>query len=278
MALTTSTNLVVPEVFGALIREKAIGKSIMLGLANVSDTLVGTAGDSVTFPKWNLLGDAQEMAEGDSINMEALTQSTQKVEIKQVGKGVTVLDRARLTSLGDPVEEAGVQIGDVIARKLDDDLITVAKTTPLTSPASGATTITANDLDDALNLFGDEQDADTFEGIVIHPKLKNSFLSMAEFVSTENATVEKGNGIVKRNILGTFRGIPVIMTTKGTYDSVTSKCQTLIIKKNALGLIYKREIFPEQQRDIEKKAWKLTADAMYAPALINDAGVILVQA
>lgn len=63
-----------------------------------------------------------------------------------------------------------------------------------------------------------------------------------------NATVTTGNGLVRNGLLGFFRGIPVYVSDKGTYNGTSNECITFIIKKNALGYKMKKNIDIELEK------------------------------
>ncbi|PJI07664.1 MULTISPECIES: hypothetical protein [Clostridium] len=279
MAFTGSmrADMLIPEVYTPFIEQAILTNSVMLGFADINNDLQGQPGDSITIPKWSLGSSAIILTEGDSIPYDKLVHTTQKIELQQFAKGFQITDRALLASYGDPVGEMAKQIGQLIAEKLDDTVVSVAGTTPLVSNCASATTITAAEVDTALNLYGDKQNISDFEGIIINPKLKSAFINMPEFVNSTNTTVTKDNGIIKQNIIGDFRGISVILSSKGTWDATNSQCVTYIIKKGSLLVPYKRHLNTEQARDIDTKSTKINADLIAGVGLVNDAGIVAIK-
>lgn len=277
MTTTMRTDVLIPEVYAPLIAQAIEENSVMLGMCDVDTTLERQAGDSLTIPKWTLGSSAIKLVEGEAIPYDKLTHTTQKIDLFQLAKGYEITDRALLATIGDPVGEMARQIGLLISEALDNEVIEVAKTTPLIFNCAAKTAITETELDEALNLYGDQQNIDTFEGIIINPKLKSSFLQMDSFIKADNTSVKKENGIIKRGIIGQFRGIDIILSSKGTYDSTNSQCITYIVKKGSLLTTYKRELNPEQARDIDRKVTKVNADLITGVGLVNDAGIIVVK-
>ena len=213
--------LIKPMVYAPLVREKFEGKikvgNMAINLGYLSNT---TVGETVTFPKWKLLSDAEDVVKGTAIGTESLDQDSSTATIKMVApKGTQIYDMDNLTMLGNAINESAEQHGAIIARKLDADLITEALTSPLKSATTGAKAITGLELLTALTLYGDERDTEDFAGIVINSLLLPSFIAMAEFTSVEKTYNVNGNGIVSGGVVGYFLGIPVVMTDKGTYDS-----------------------------------------------------------
>ena len=271
--------LIKPMVYAELTREKFKGKirvaKLAVDLGYLQNT---TVGETVTFPKWKLLSDATDVVKGTAIQTESLDQDSQTATIKMVApKGTQIYDIDNLTILGNAINESAEQHGKLIARKLDADLITAALTSDLKSATAAANAITGAEMLTALTLYGDERDTEDFAGIAINSLLLPSFIGMVEFTSTEKTFATDGNGIVRDGLVGYFLGIPVFMTDKNTYDAVKSECITLIIKKNALGFMTKRDVNVEEDREPSFKRSTIYTDMVYAVALLADDGVVVVR-
>ncbi|ABR48999.1 hypothetical protein Amet_2849 [Alkaliphilus metalliredigens QYMF] len=275
--------LIKPDIYAGLVREKFEGKMKIGNLATNLGILANTTvGETVTFPKWKLIGDPTEMQKGDSIDTEELQQTSSQATIKQIGKGVRVYDIENITALGNAIDEGATQQGKVFARKLDLDLIEEALTSPLQSTVADATAITSDEINQGLQLFGDEADVEEIEGIVAHSLLVPSFLSMDGFVDAQKTFTADGSGIQRNGLLGYFRGIQVFIADHskgavGTYDNISNKCNTFIIKKGALGYMQKRGINIELDRVAKIKASDIFGDYIYAVKLLNDAGVVVLS-
>jgi hypothetical protein len=271
--------LIKPAVYAPLVREKFEGKirvaKMAVDLGYLTNT---TVGETVTFPKWKLLSDATDVTKGTPIDTESLDQDSSTATIKMVApKGTQIYDIDNLTILGNAINESAEQHGKLIARKLDSDLIVAALTSDLKSATAAANAITAAEMLSALTLYGDERDTEDFAGIVINSLLLPSFIGMAEFTSTEKTFTTDGNGIVRDGLVGYFLGIPVYMTDKGTYDTTLNECVTLIIKKNSLGFMTKRDINVEEDREPAYKRSTIYTDMIYAVALLAEDGVVVVR-
>ena len=271
--------LIKPAVYAPLVREKFEGKIRVARMATDLGYLQNTTvGETVTFPKWKLLSDATDVTKGTPIDTESLDQDSSQATIKMVApKGTQIYDIDNLTILGNAINESAEQHGKLIARKLDADLITVALTSDLKSATAAAKAITGAEMLTALTLYGDERDTEDFAGIVINSLLLPSFIGMDEFTSTEKTFTADGNGIVRDGLVGYFLGIPVFMTDKGTFDSVANECVTLIIKKNSIGFMTKRDINVEEDREPSYKRSTIYTDMIYAVALLAEDGVVVVR-
>ncbi len=272
-------SLIKPNVYAELVREKFEGRVKVLQLASDLGNIPEFAshGETIVFPKWALISDASEMSKGTALVPEELQQTQSSATVKQVGKAIRVFDSENLTAIGNQLDEGARQTSIVMARKIDTDLIAEMMTSDLKSATANAKAITSIELDNALQLYGDERDVDDFAGIIVNSLLIPSFMGMKEFVDAMNTTVTTGNGLVRNGLLGFFRGIPVYVSDKGTYNGVSNECITFIIKKNALGYKMKKNIDIELEREAKLKATDIVADMMYAVKLVADDGVVIVK-
>jgi len=271
--------LIIPSVYADLVREKIVGKVKVANFAvDLGFLTNSTVGETVTFPKWKLLGDAEDVVKGVAVGTESLAQESTTATIKMVApKGVTVFDMDNITALGNAIDEAASQQAVQIARKIDLDLITEALTSPLKSATASGVLITAAELNAALMLYGDEQDVEEFEGIVVNSLLLPSFVAMPEFTSIEKTYQGATNGVVTGGVIGYFRGYKVCMANHGTYDSAKAECITLIIKKKSLGIMNKRDIKVEEDRKPALFCSDIFSNKVYAVHLTAEDGVVVVR-
>lgn len=272
------SNLIIPEVYAGIVREKFLGRVKVANLvADLGFLKNTTVGDTVTFPKFRTITNPNEVVKGTPIEVEELTQTSSQATIKQVGKGVRVYDIDDLTAFGNFVQESATQQAIVFARKLDLDLIEEAKTSPLKHSVEVKDKLTSTDLNGALNLYGDEQDTEDFSGIVINSVLLPSLYAMPEFIDKTKTIVSENNGIITNGLVGFYRNIPVFLSDHGTYDDTNQEPITLIIKKNSLGYMTKRDINIELERMAKLKATDVVGDFIYAVKLTDDAGVVVLK-
>lgn len=271
--------LIIPEVYSQLVREKFLGRVKVMNLATNVGILRNTiVGDTITFPKWKTLTDANIVVKGTESPIDSLDQDSSTATIKMIDKIVRVFDIDDITMLGNAIQEAAAQQAIVFARKLDSDLIGEAQTTALKTATAGATAITANELNTALQNFGDDSDTDDIAGIIVNSLLDSSFYSMAEFVDANKTyNSANGNGIVRNGMIGSFRGIPVFHSDKGTYDSTNNECTSLIIKKNALGFMEKTGIDIVEEREEKLHCSDIVGAYTYAVKLLDDSGVVMLK-
>lgn len=272
-------NLIKPMIYADLVREKFEGKVKVASLAtNVGYLNHTTIGETVVFPVWNKISDATDVTKGIAVGTEELTQKSTQATIKQVAPhGIPVYDVDDITALGMAIEEGATQQGIVIARKLDTDLIVEAMKSNLKVATANAKAITGDEINAGFSMFSDEQDVEDMAGIVINSLVFTSLLKDDMFTSVERTFTANGTGVVHNGLVGYFRGVPVFMTDKGTYDSKSNECITFIIKKNALGYMVKRDITVEEKREPELFRSTVFSNMIYAVKLMMEDGIVILK-
>lgn len=285
MASTLSTGLYAPEVWEDVAQATFLNRAIVLNAAIQSNTLVGKPGDTVEFPKWSTLSDLDDLTENVAMTPQALTQSSTRATIKEAGKAVEITDTADLTGLGNPQDEAIRQFGVLAARKVDGDLITTAAATVTGgvtyADGSAATNsaplvhttavggLTWAGIVDSIEKFGDDFEPDEFSGLYVRSDARAKLLKDDQFISAAQGAGT--NGVVNRGFIGTIGGLDVYVTDR------LPAAKAMIIKRNALGVLYKRRPIVEQDRDILKRTNVVTTNLHYATKRLNDKGVCVIN-
>ena len=120
MALTKLEQLVDPEVMAPMISAKLTKAIKVTPFAKIDTTLQGRAGDTITVPKFQYIGDAEDLAEGVKAGTVQLTTTTAEYKVKKAVKQVQLTDEAVLSGYGNPVGETNNQLGLAIASKIDN--------------------------------------------------------------------------------------------------------------------------------------------------------------
>ncbi|UVK61344.1 major capsid protein [Microbacterium phage Gingerbug] len=280
MATTMKADLIVPEVYAPVAVKEAVNAAVMTQVATTDDTLVGQPGDTVTFPKFNRINPAADLSEGVPIVPQKLTTDDMTATIKEVGTAVEVTDTAELTALGNPSSRARTAISEALAEKMDLDLRAAAEDTtgssPIVLPASTTgldwTAITA-----AIAAFGDKWDPSQVAGVVIHSRQHVGLLRDENFKSS--LTFGSGQAILRGQVGSLAGNIPVIISDAATkVEGATDEEDTynaLVVRKGALGLLYKRRALIEQDRDIYARITGFAITAHYAVKRLDDKGVVV---
>ena len=283
MTTTFSTDLYRPDVWWDFVFSSFVGKAI-IGTSPavvVDDSLVGEPGDTVNFPKWMNLTDMVDLVETDVLVPDKLKQSNSKATIKEAGKAVEWSDKAKLTGIGNVQDEAIRQFGILAARKIDADLtaaavatiaggITYADGTAATASAPLAITATggltwANIVKIGLK-FGDEFDPTEFAGLYINSAASEQMLNDEKFIQAAQGA--GSNSVINNGFLGTKNGLRIYQTNR------LGATKALLLKNNALGLMYKRRPIVEQDRDILARTTVVATNMHYAVKRLADDAVV----
>ena len=259
MAITKLANLVNPEVMADIIDKKLVDYMKFAPLATIDNTLEGRAGDTISLPAFNYIGDASTLAEAVALTPDQLTASAVTVQIHKIAKGIEISDEAILSGYGDPVGEIAKQLSLSIASQEDNEVLST-----LSGIAAGMTYSTTGDPTDsditgALELFG--EDIDGTKVALVSPAVytamranTNSWIPASDFAA----------GVAVRGAVGEYQGCQVVVTNK----LKTSK-NIYIVKPEALRIFIKRGTQVEADRDILKFTNVFTASKHFATYLYD---------
>ena len=274
MANTINTNVIVPEVYAQLVREKVAGKcKVAQFLVNLGD-LHGKVGETIQFPKWAYISDAKDWDINTPMDVTQMKQTTTSATIKAIqAPAVKVADYDNEVELGNAIEEASSQQALAVARKYDTDAIACALTSPLKYKLAAKNTVTQDELIAMLGLYGDDRDTADFDAIVVHSSFAPSFYNMNAFVSRELTMTTDGNGIAVNGCIGKFMGIDVVLSDR-LYDATNQEGFILMMKKNAISIIPKENPFAETSRDAGLRQTTIYLSQFYAMALTDDEAIV----
>lgn len=267
MAVTTTADVIIPEVWEDLAFDEFIGKAVVFGspATLTSDKLAGQPGDTISFPKWSLLSDMDDLAENVPMVPEKLSQASSQAVVKEAGKAVEFTDQADLYGIGSAGDEARRQFGILSARKVDGDLITAALSTgnleqAVTGPLTWAGIV------GGLALFGDDWDPIDFAGLFVRSDQVAQVMVDDQFLNASQTA--QGNGIIQRGMLGTIAGLNVYVTNR------LPAGKAFIARNGSLGAIYKRRPIVEQDRDILARTTVVATNLHYATKRLKDTGIV----
>lgn len=268
--LTKLADLVNPQVLAPIVSYEFKNAMRFTPLASIDNTLTGTAGNTLTFPAFTYIGDAQDVAEGAPIPLDKLGTSTTSATVKKAAKGTEITDEAVLSGYGDPVGESTKQLGLSIANKVDNDILAAA----LTATQSVDFAATSDMVQSALTTFATNSDDDDSPVVAV--------MSPADAAALRKAARNEGTGSeVSANALvnGTkfeVLGVQIIESNKVTAG------QAIFIKVNAtspaIKLIMKKSASVETDRNIITKTTVLTADEHYVAYLYDPTKVVVANA
>lgn len=273
--------IVVPVVFSDCVNE-AMKTSLKMGMLadDVTDQVaeITECGDTVNFPKYDRVAEIGEITQGTAVVPKEVSMTENKATIKQTGGAIRVYDRTEVQVRGKTMDNMAQQLADGMAQDLDNALsaVMLAKATKK-SPQANATSVTADEIWTALDLFGDDRDTDRFKGIAINSRLLSSFMKMDEFVDVQKTYQTNGNGLVKNGLVGFWAGIPCYLTNNGTFDSSANETITYIVQKGALGYVNQKDVTVEIEREEKLFANDIVTNRLYAVNVLDSDGIVILR-
>lgn len=270
----------VPEVAAPYLM-KEIDKRLVLSNAALDISAdvpeIEWKGSKITFPVYSRVAVADEVAAKGGVTATEIDGTSATADIKHFAAAIKY-HKDSLRQSGGPILQnmAITDLADAIALKLDADLMATAIAgATLKAACAEADVINPAELEAAFALFGDRQNADEFAGIYINSKLFPFILGMEGFSATGLTYTTPGNGIVKGQCVGFYRGVPVMLTDNANRTGSTPECKTLIVKKGALAKARKAE--PEFSEEYHATTFytDVVADVYAAHKVLDDSKIVL---
>ena len=247
-------------------------KLVYGSVAYRDNTLESAPGTVINFPYFKKIGDAEEPAESESLNVDNLSDDSFNATVKEVGKAVGIKKKAFKKSAATQdrlISEAQSQLARVMAEKVDKDLLTELATSG--SFVNGYTSISATTglfnvrtLNTArLKGLGDR--ADEAQVVFCHSLQYLDMMndSTSGFLKADaNDPMAMVKGFVGR-VLG--MAVIVVDTIPKTTD-IDSKdaYRAFIVTAEPYGICQKQEMEIESDYDILAREWVVTANEWYA--------------
>jgi N4-gp56 family major capsid protein len=281
--VTKVSNVIVPEVMGAMIEAKISALCKLTPYAKVDTTLQGVPGDTKTVPSWNYIGDAEdfdpENTEGKEIETAKLTASSTTFTIKCAGKSVAILQTAINSGLGNPIGQAETQLAKSIVGKVDNDVLDAAYTSSNIYDGSKAI-VGYKPIVAAVTGFEDEEDG--IEKVMfIHPKQEAQLLVDHDFISADKFEV--------RGSIGKIAGCWIKKSKKVKLDEGVFQCPIIKMEPDspeteytedelpALTIFLKKDTQVDHEWFPKKQRHDVTAAKYYGVALTNASKVVIAK-
>ena len=283
MALTKMTNMINPEVMGDMIDAKITAMLKITPFAKLDTSLVGVPGDTKTVPSWNYIGDAEDVAEGESVTGTALTCGSKTFTIKKAMKQVKITQEAVNGGLGDPIGQTEKQLAKAIAGKVDSDVLEAVLTSTVES-GDGATKISYAGIVDAVGKFDEEEITDKV--MFVAPEQVTTLRKDSDFISAD----KYNNNVMMTGEIGMVAGVRIVPSKKiiAGEDSIY-KCPIIKLEAASADSEYTEDelaavtIFlkKDTQTDAEwipgNQSHEITAAKYYGVALTNEAKVVIAK-
>ncbi len=274
--------LFVPEIFSNSVLVP-FRKNLIWGklATDVTNDVFGIReyGETINFPKFTRTITAKTVTKGTAFVPDDVDMSNETAVVAHIAAGGKFYKRDALSTPGSFQDIVVSQIGTALAENFDINLAAEAiGNTTLAQATAAKENITASELINGIAKFGDQLKTNTFAGIVVNPKLYPTLVGMDEFTSTNLTYQTAGNGMMGENgLIGYFIGIPVYLTSIGTYDTVNSQCVTTILKKDALGFMFKEDITLNEDYNMNLFQYSFVADTIHAVHTMDDYGVCILK-
>lgn len=257
MATTKLANLINPEVLSAFLESKMIDAIKLSPLAVVGTDLQGRAGNTLTLPTWQYIGDANDLAEGVADVPVQLESASREVTVKKASKAVEITDEALLSGYGNPQDEIAKQLLTSLSAKVESDCFAALGQATLTHDA---TAIDGDAVADALVKFGEDLEEEMF--LFINPA------DYAAIRKNPNFMFVNGQQMTIGGTVGYIYNCSVVVSNR------VAAGQAFIVKRGALGIEMKRNVNVESDRDILRKVNVYSADEHYV-AYLRDASKVI---
>lgn len=265
---TKISNLVNPQVMADMISAELVKKIKISPMAVIDRSLVGQAGNTITVPKYDYIGEAEDVAEGVAMGTVVLTATTTTATVKKAGKAVEITDEALLSGYGDPMGEANNQLTMSIAGKIDTDCMTALAGGTLVYDGI-ASAISYDGIVNAVDKF-EEEDQEA-KVIFIHPKQVTQIRLDENFKDINKYPLQT----IMTGTIGEIAGCQVVVSKRVNLNSGSTGYVNPIMKSGALTIYLKRDAQVESDRDILKKTTVISADEHYTAVLSNASKVVV---
>lgn len=277
MALTKLENLIDPEVMAPMISAKLTKAIKVTPFAKIDTTLQGRAGDTITVPKFQYIGDAEDLAEGVKAGTVQLTTTTAEYKIKKAVKQVQLTDEAVLSGYGNPVGETNNQLGLAIASKIDQDAMDALQSATVAYTGTGK--ISYNGIVDAIDLF---QEEDNVEKVMfVHPSQVSELRKDENFISRE----KYGNQVMINGEIGMVANARIVPSKRVPLVEGVYSCPIVELRgeeqtgddTSAITIYMKRGVNIETERHLEDYTTLIGVDEHYVAALTDESKVVLAK-
>ena len=277
---TKLTNLIDPEVMAPMISAKLPKAIKATPFAKIDNTLEGQPGSTITVPKYEYIGDAEDLAEGITANTAELKTDTAEYTIKKAVKQVRLTDEAVLSGYGNPVGETNNQLGLAIAAKVDNDVMDALLSSRVVYDGSSSA-ISYNGIVDAIDLFMEEDNVE--KAMFIHPSQVSELRKDSNFISKD----KYGNSVMVNGEIGMVANARIIPSKKVPYSATDGAFVCPIVELRpeeqtgdelaAVTIYMKRNVNIETERDLTNYTTLIGADEHYVAALTDESKVVLAK-
>lgn len=277
--LTMLENLIDPEVMAPMISAKLQTAIVATPFAKIDTTLQGRPGSTITVPKYDYIGDAEDLAEGVKANVAQLTTNTAEYTIKKAVKQVQLTDEAVLSGYGNPVGETNNQLGLSLASKVDQDVMNELLGARVVSDEHANEAISYDGVVDAIDYFNEEENVEKV--MFISPRQVSELRKDENFISND----KYNNNVIMRGEIGMIANARIVPSRKIVAKNGVYNCPIVQLRAEsqtgdettAVTIFLKRNVNIETQRDLTNYTTLIGADEHYVAALTDESKVVVAQ-
>lgn len=247
---------ILPEILAAVVEEKMGDKIKLYPLAKVQG-LQGKAGDTISVPTLNYIGNAEDVAAGQNIPLSDFTQTSTDIKIKKAGKAMQFTEEDIINHYLDLQGEAEKQMTKAMADKIEIDLFAELAKATLTANVA---TLDVDGLADAVVPFGEDLEEQMY--LFVHPK------NLAALRKDDNFIVNANHGDGKIQSAGTIFGMEVVVSNRVPENTV------YVVKDEAVAIYLRKGVDIEMDKNILNQTHIVAGTVHYAVAL-NDASKVV---
>lgn len=270
--------LIDPEVMAPMISAKLSSAIVATPFAKIDNTLVGRPGSTITVPRYEYIGAATDLAEGETADKTKLTTTSTPYTVKKAVKQVELTDEAVLSGYGNPVGETNSQLAKAIAEKVDNDVMAALKGAQLTFTATGD--ISYDNIVDAIDALNEEENVEKV--MFIHPKQVSTLRKDDDFISND----KYNNNVIMRGEIGMVANTRIVVSKKAINDAGTYYLNPIVELKPesqtgdesaAVTIFMKRNVNLETQRELGNYTTLIGVDEHYVVALTDESKVVVAK-
>ena len=275
---TTLNKMIDPEVMAPMISAKIEKAIVATPFAKIDTTLAGKPGSTITVPKYQYIGDAEDLAEGVTADKTLLTTTSAEYTVKKAVKQVELTDEAVLSGYGNPVGETNSQLAKAIASKVDEDVMTALKGAQLQKTFDSA--ISYNNVVDAIDVLNEEENVEKV--MFIHPKQVSQLRKDSNFISNDKYP----NNVIMKGEIGMIANTRIVPSKRARNAEGTYFLNPIVELKPesqtgdeiaAVTIFLKRDTNVETQRELGNYTTLIGADKHYVAALTDESKVVVAK-
>lgn len=275
---TKLAQMIDPQVMAPMISAKITKAIVALPFAKIDTTLVGEPGSTITVPKYQYIGDAEDLAEGVTADKTKLETTSAQYTIKKAVKQVELTDEAVLSGYGNPVGETNNQLAMSIRSKIDNDVMDQLKGAQLKYTATGD--ISYNNVVNAIDVLNEEENVPKV--MFIHPKQVSQLRKDSNFISNDKYP----NNVIMRGEIGMIANCRIVASKKAINDAGTYFLNPIVELRPeeqtgddtpAVTIFLKRNLNLETQRELSNYTTLIGADQHYVASLTDESKVVVAK-